>query len=134
MNPTLRNQLITAINHTVEGLAGIAQALEADGWDGIEDHYALGGPKPTPAIEVTTTAAEQTDATPAKPSEPMPEPPAEPEVTLVQLRGVLTELSQQGFTGQIQQMIRDVGATKLSEVDPTHYPELLARAEELSHA
>lgn len=52
MNPQCRNQLISGINSVMEGLSQIGQALEADGWDGIEDDYALSGPRPVAAVRL----------------------------------------------------------------------------------
>ena len=60
MNPQRRNALIAGINRTMEGLAQIAQALEADGWARIEDEYALAGARPVAAarLEEPTFQAE----------------------------------------------------------------------------
>ncbi len=57
---------------------------------------------------------------------------AAPEVTLEQVRAVLSAKSYSGFTDQVRALINKYGATKLSGVDPKHYADLLRDAEELS--
>jgi hypothetical protein len=55
-----------------------------------------------------------------------------PEVTLEQVRAVLSAKSYAGLTDQVKALISKYGASKLSAVDPKHYKELLQDAEELS--
>jgi phage-associated protein len=97
MNPQHRNTLIAGINHTMEGLSQIAQALEADGWEGIEDEYVLAGARPVAAarleepafqaeLEERLEAQQAASAAPAR------------EYTLEEVRSFLAELSQQGYT------------------------------------
>ena len=70
---------------------------------------------------------------------PNPELPAAAEetksktkgVTLEQVRAVLAEKSQQGFTADVRTLLEKHGAPKLSQIDPTNYAALLADAEEL---
>ena len=52
MNPQHRNALIAGINRMMEGLAMVGQALEADGWEQIEDEYTLAGPRPVAAARL----------------------------------------------------------------------------------
>lgn len=54
-----------------------------------------------------------------------------PEVTLEQVRGVLAEKSQIGFTAEVRELIRKYGADKLSGIDPKHYAAVLEDAEVL---
>lgn len=74
------------------------------------------------------------------PAETPPEPPARPEqpkedpVTLEQLRTRLGELSREGYTAQIRDLIGKYGATHLSKVDPKDYAALLRDAEETRNA
>ena len=56
------------------------------------------------------------------------------EYTLEEVRAFLAELSQQGYTTQVRQLILDAGAKALSEVDPTKFGQIMAGAEELTHA
>lgn len=134
MNPQHRNALIAGINRTMEGLSQIAQALEADGWEGIEDHYALAGARPVAAARLEEPAfqaelEERVEAEEsAKPAEPVRE------YTLEEVRAFLADLSQQGYTAQVRQLILDAGAKALSEVDPTKFGQIMAGAEEIAHA
>ncbi len=134
MNPQHRNALIAGINRMMEGLSMIGQALEADGWEGIEDEYALAGARPVTAarLEEPSFQAELEERVEAEESAK----PAEPvrEYTLEEVRSFLAELSQQGYTTQVRQLILEAGAKALSEVDPTKFGQIMAGAEEIAHA
>jgi len=52
-------------------------------------------------------------------------------VTLEQVRAVLAEKSQAGFTSEVRGLLEKYGAPKLSQIDPAHYATLLADAERL---
>lgn len=52
-------------------------------------------------------------------------------VTLEQVRAVLADKSQQGFTADIRALLEKYGAPKLSQIDPANYVGLLADAEGL---
>lgn len=143
MNMQLRNQLIAGFNRIAEGVTMIAQALEADGWGGIEDHAEAGGARPQAAAhldepsfqaQLEEEAEREAAAMNAAAPSPTPEPEPAATVTLEQARGVLVELSQAGFREQVHQLILDCGAESLSQVDPAQYSVLLARAEELRYA
>lgn len=61
-------------------------------------------------------------------------PKAEPEekpLTLEEVRAVLAEKSRAGHTAEVKELLNKHGADKLSEIDPTEYPALLAEAEVL---
>lgn len=60
-----------------------------------------------------------------------PSPIPAPQVTLEQVRAVLADKSQDGKIAEVRALISRYGAKKLSEVDPKHYPALLADAEGL---
>ena len=67
-------------------------------------------------------------------NEPEPESaPAEPMLTLEQVRAVLADKSRAGFTAQIRSLLQKHGAAKLSEIDPSHYADLLKEAEGLAN-
>lgn len=137
MNPKLRNQLITGINRMMEGLAMVGQALEADGWEGIEDHYALAGSRPVAAARLEEPAfqAELEERLAAEQAQQSSESAtAVREYTLEEVRAFLAELSQQGYTAQVRQLILDTGAKALSEVDPGKFGQIMAGAEEIAHA
>ena len=48
--------------------------------------------------------------------------------TLEEVRRVLAELSRDGFTEQVRQLLQKYGAKKLSEVDSTKYENLIREA------
>ncbi len=52
-------------------------------------------------------------------------------ISLEQVRAVLAEKSQDGFTAEVRAMLEKYGAKRLSEIDPANYSALLADAEEL---
>ena len=59
-----------------------------------------------------------------------PEPTAK-SVTLEQVRAVLADKSQQGFTADVRMLLEKHGALKLSQIDPANYAALMADAENL---
>jgi len=61
-------------------------------------------------------------------------PQQEPKpITLETVRAVLAEKSRDGHTEAIRNLLESHGASKLSEIDPTKYGELLADAEVLGN-
>ncbi|AZR07891.1 hypothetical protein EBQ10_08200 [Trueperella pyogenes] len=121
----------------MEGLSQIAQALEADGWEGVEDEYALAGARPVAAARLEEPAfqAELDERLEAEQAQHGSESAAPVrEYTLEEVRSFLAELSQQGYTAQVRQLILDAGAKALSEVDPAKFGQIMAGAEEIAHA
>ncbi len=55
-------------------------------------------------------------------------------ITLEEVRGVLAERSREGYTAGVRSIIQSFGVERLSEIDPSHYEEILKRAEELPYA
>ena len=55
----------------------------------------------------------------------------EKQLTLKEVRAILAEKSRRGFTAEIKSLLEKHGATRLSEVAPSHYADLLKDAEEL---
>ena len=68
---------------------------------------------------------------PAKPEPPQEQEPPVPAVTLEEVRAVLAEKSVAGRRAEVQALIREFGADKLSAVDPSQYAALKAKAEVL---
>ena len=66
-----------------------------------------------------------------EPTEQPHQKPAQPTVTLEEVRAVLAEKSVAGHRAEVQALIRECGADKLSSVDPSHYAALKAKAEVL---
>ena len=57
--------------------------------------------------------------------------PAQPAMTLEEVRAVLAQKSVAGHRAEVQALIRECGADRLSAVDPSRYADLKARAEGL---
>lgn len=54
-------------------------------------------------------------------------------ITLEEVRAVLAEKSRDGFTANVRTLLEKHGAGKLSEINPSKYPTLLAEAEAIGH-
>lgn len=52
--------------------------------------------------------------------------------SLESIRAVLANKSRQGHTAEIRSLLQKYGASKLSDIDPSRYEELLAEVEVLS--
>lgn len=59
--------------------------------------------------------------------------PAEPIITLESVRAVLAEKSRSGFTAEIKSLLGKYGASKLSEIDPDNYHDLLGEVKVLGN-
>jgi hypothetical protein len=55
-----------------------------------------------------------------------------PPVTLEEVRAKLTDLNMAGRGEQVRTLLKKHGAGKLSEINPSHYAELLAEAEAIT--
>lgn len=68
-------------------------------------------------------------------SDEPPETPAPEEkvITLEEVRAVLAEKSRDGHTAKIRELLQKYGADKLSEINASDYPALLAEAEVLGN-
>ncbi|QDZ43521.1 hypothetical protein FQV43_04230 [Corynebacterium sp. sy039] len=73
----------------------------------------------------------EASASAAPAAEPASEPATTPEVTLVELRTLLSELSQAGLTEDVRALLAEFGFDKLSAVPEDQYAALYARAKEL---
>lgn len=60
-----------------------------------------------------------------------PAVPPEAQLSLANVRACLAQKSVEGRTAEVQALIRKYNAEKLSQVDPKHYPALMAEAEVL---
>lgn len=54
-------------------------------------------------------------------------------ITMEEVRAVLTPISQSGKTAQVKELLLKYGASRLSELDASHYEALIAEARELAH-
>lgn len=68
----------------------------------------------------------------AQPKGEAPAPKGKP-ITLETVRAVLAEKSRAGHTAKVRELLEKHGANKLSEIDPSEYPALLAEAEVLGN-
>ena len=68
------------------------------------------------------------------PKKEVPAKEEKPQPTLEEVRTVLADLSRRGYTTNVRMMLIGFGVSKLSEVDPKDYAELLAKAKELDDA
>ena len=127
------NRFTGALNRIAESVTMLAPAIEETAWDEFEDHAGMPGARPIAAAGLAQPDLEQAAAEYEAAHRQAPEPAPEP-VSLAQVRGVLAGLSSQGMTEQVRELIVATGADKLSEVDPTKYGWLLAKAKELSDA
>lgn len=57
--------------------------------------------------------------------------PQTKQITLEEVRAVLAEKSQDGFTSEVRGLLEKYGAKRLSEIDPSNYKALKEDAEEL---
>ena len=102
--------------------------------DVVEDLHSLADS--VQAVANTMLRNEEPDA-PAEPKpQENPKPTAVPkkEITLEQVRAVLAELSHDGLTAEVRELLQKYGAQKLSGVDQKHYASLLKDAEGLKNA
>lgn len=54
-------------------------------------------------------------------------------ITLDEIRAELTSFARKGFTKDIRDIITGFGASKLSELDPKHYEEVLSRMRDIAN-
>ena len=104
----MNNNLLLGVATDLRKLADSLQAV-ADTISGIEP--AAEQPEHSTVVKETTPGAKA--------------------VSLEQVRMVLAEKSQDGFTAQVRELLEKHGAKKLSEIDPVNYAALLADAQRL---
>lgn len=136
MNITQANNVIAALNRVAELVTALAADVESAAWEDFEDHAGMPGTRPIAAAQLAQPALE---AAAAEHNQAQAENSARAETTglvlsLEDVRAVLSDLSGQGLTKQVRQLILDAGADRLSEVDPANYGWLLTRAKGLADA
>lgn len=99
---------VTELKRCGEALIGISESL-ADLFSSNDE------PKPVDPPKVETPA------------------PEEKPITLEAVRAVLAEKSRSGHTTEVRELLEKHGAGKLSEINPSEYPALLAEAEVLGN-
>lgn len=76
---------------------------------------------------------EQADGAEAIIAKKETKPPKKKEIKFEDVRAVLAQKSQEGMTAGVRDIIQKYGATKLSEIDPKHYADILKDAGELTN-
>ncbi len=88
-------------------------------------------------IKAKLSGSEGTPATVAKPTEAEPTATeagaTEGAYSLEQVRSTLADLSRKGYTEAVRGLLRKHGASKLSDIDPAKYVDLMADAKELNN-
>lgn len=105
----------------ISDMRSLANSLEA-----VADAMAGNGPADT--AESTEIVVTEKKAEPKK-----TEPPKQKKVTLEEVRAVLAEKSQAGFTAGVREIIQKYGGSKLSEIEPEHFANILKDAEALGN-
>ena len=100
--------------------------------DVVEDMRSL-----AVSLPAVANALEQGEAPesvePVETKTPEPTPPPEPTITLEEVRSFLGRKSREGYTDAVRGLLQQFGATRLSEVDPKHYADLMRAAEDLGN-
>ena len=81
--------------------------------------------EPTETAEPTTVKKE--------PVSKKTEKPKKKEITLEEVRAALAGKSQAGLTAEVREIIKKYGGSKLSEIAPENYADILKDAEVLSN-
>ena len=129
------NAFIRDGNQAVRSLADLLTRAQQIAEESFEDHAGMPGERPELALQIKE-AFETIPATHAQPEllEGEPEVEPEPSVTLADMLGMLADLSAQGHTARVRELIVEAGAERLSSVDPSKYAWLLESAPRLTNA
>lgn len=136
MNIAQANNVIAGLNRVAELVTALAADVESAAWQGVEDHVGASGARPIAAAQLAQPAleAEVVEHDQAQAEDSAPAETTGLALSLEDVRAVLSDLSSQGLTKQVRQLILDAGADRLSEVDPANYGWLLTRAKGLADA
>lgn len=113
----------------IRELAAIIGAAETD----IAGNVQAAEPTPQSEPKAETKAEPEPEPKPEPQPEPTPkaEPEPKPTASIEAVRLKLAELVQAGKQAEVKQLLESFGATKLSDVPPERYGELLAKAGEI---
>ena len=127
------NAFIRDGNQALRSLADLLARAQQIVEESFEDHAGMPGERPELALQIKEPFG-TIPATHAQPELLADEPEVEPEPTgtLEDVRAFLSELSAQGPTAKVRELIVEAGADKLSAVDPSKYGWLLDRAKEIA--
>ena len=101
--------LATDLQNLSAKAAGLAQRLQA-----VETAVQETKPKKAPKKAVK-----------APEPEPQPEPEAAPTLTIEDVRASLTAVVKNGGSAKVRDALADMGVSKLSDLDPSRFGELL---------
>lgn len=109
-------ELLNSLNALTKAVAALTEKITTEYLNTFETIYDSEKDEPQ-----ETTAKEQ----------PTPE---QQTVTFVELRSRLSEISRNGHTAEVKELLRKFGANKLSDVAESDYTALLAEAEVIANA
>ena len=109
----------------IRELAAIIGAAETDIADDVKTA------EPTPQSELKAEPEPEPQPETQSETEPKAEPEPKPTASIEAVRLKLAELVQAGKQAEVKQLLESFGATKLSDVPPERYGELLAKAGEI---
>jgi len=81
-------------------------------------------------IDISQSLSNMFSSSDEPPETPAPEEKA---IALEEVRAVLAEKSRDGHTAKVRELLQKYGADKLSEINASDYPALLAEAEVLGN-
>src|SRR5690606_26042137 len=111
----------------IRELAAIIGAAETD----IAGNVQAAEPTPQSEPKAEPKAEPEPEPQPEPKAEPKAEPEPKPTASIEAVRLKLAELVQAGKQAEVKQLLESFGATKLSDVPPERYGELLAKAGEI---
>ena len=88
-------------------------------------------PAATPVIMLDSKQVSEAVQEKVKPAVAAPDPEPEKVYTLVDVRGVLSQLNRAGKKDKVQELIKSFGVEKLSLIPEEKYPEVIQKAGEL---
>lgn len=106
-------ELINALNALTKAVCALTEKITSEYLDTFETIYDLAKDEPDEE---------------APKEQPVPE---QQTVTFVELRSRLSEISRNGHTAEVKELLQKFGADKLSDVAESDYTALLAEAEVL---
>lgn len=109
----------------IRELAAIIGATETDIADGVKTA------EPAPQSESKVEPEPEPQPETQSETKPKTEPEPKPTASIEAVRLKLAELVQAGKQAEVKQLLESFGATKLSDVPPERYGELLAKAGEI---
>lgn len=108
-------ELINSLNALTKAVTALTEKITSEYLDTFEEIYNPETDEPKEESKEQPTPEQQT-------------------VTFVELRSRLSEISRNGHTAEVKELLRKFGADKLSDVAESDYTALLAEAEVIANA